>query len=58
MGTENILLVGSTDRCALKVQNAAYGLCSQGVNGVNSDVVMILHLDPTPTPGLDPLDPP
>ncbi len=45
-GTENILLVGSTDRCALKVQNAAYGLCSQGVNGVNSDVVMILHLDP------------
>jgi LCP family protein required for cell wall assembly len=46
-GTENILLVGSTDRCALKVQNAAYGLCSQGVNGVNSDVVMILHLNPT-----------
>jgi LCP family protein required for cell wall assembly len=46
-GTENILLVGSTDRCALTVQNAAYGLCSQGVNGVNSDVVMILHLNPT-----------
>jgi LCP family protein required for cell wall assembly len=45
-GTENILMVGSTDRCALKVQNAAYGLCSQGVTGVNSDVVMILHLDP------------
>lgn len=45
-GTQNILMVGSTDRCALKVQNAAYGLCSQGVNGVNSDVVMILHLDP------------
>ncbi len=45
-GTENILLVGSTDRCALTVQNAAYGLCSQGVNGINSDVVMILHLDP------------
>ena len=45
-GTENILLVGSTDRCALKVQNAAYGLCSEGVNGVNSDVVMILHLNP------------
>ncbi|MBF6557450.1 MAG: LCP family protein [Acidimicrobiales bacterium] len=45
-GTENILMVGSTDRCALSVQNAAYGLCSQGVNGVNSDVVMILHLDP------------
>jgi LCP family protein required for cell wall assembly len=46
-GTENILMVGSTDRCALAVQNAAYGLCSQGVNGVNSDVVMILHLDPS-----------
>jgi LCP family protein required for cell wall assembly len=45
-GTENILLVGSTDRCALTVQNAAYGLCSQGVDGVNSDVVMILHLNP------------
>jgi LCP family protein required for cell wall assembly len=44
-GTENILMVGSTDRCALKVQNPIYGLCSQGVNGVNSDVVMILHLD-------------
>ncbi len=29
------------------MQNAAYGLCSQGVNGVNSDVVMILHLDPS-----------
>ena len=46
-GTENILMVGSTNRCALTVQNAAYGLCSQGVNGVNSDVVMILHLDPS-----------
>ena len=45
-GTENILLVGSTDRCALTVQNAAYGLCSEGVDGVNSDVVMILHLNP------------
>lgn len=42
--TENILLVGSTSRCALKKQNPAYGLCSQGVTGVNSDVVMILHL--------------
>ncbi|HEX4245136.1 MAG TPA: LCP family protein [Acidimicrobiales bacterium] len=44
--TENILLVGSTTRCGLTQQNAAYGLCSQGVTGVNSDVVMILHLDP------------
>ncbi len=45
-GTENILMIGSTDRCALKVQSAAFGFCSQGVNGVNSDVVMILHLNP------------
>ena len=57
-GTENILMVGSTDRCALTVQNAAYGLCSQGVNGVNSDVVMILHLDPTTHTVSDPLHPP
>lgn len=46
-GTENILMVGSTDRCSLAVQNPAYGICSQGVNGVNSDVIMILHADPT-----------
>jgi|SRR5271166_1843040 len=46
-GTENILLVGSTSRCALTVQSQAYGICSQGVTGVNSDVVMILHLDPS-----------
>ncbi len=43
--SENILLVGSTTRCGLKVQNKAYGLCSEGVTGVNSDVVMILHLN-------------
>jgi LCP family protein required for cell wall assembly len=47
IGTENILMAGSTSRCALKVQNPAYGLCSQGVNGVNSDVIMILHVDST-----------
>jgi len=47
LGTENILMAGSTSRCALKVQNPAYGLCSQGVNGVNSDVIMILHVDST-----------
>jgi LCP family protein required for cell wall assembly len=44
--TQNILMVGSTTRCGLAQQNAAYGLCSQGVTGVNSDVVMILHMDP------------
>lgn len=47
LGSENILMVGSTSRCALSVQSAAYGLCSQGVNGVNSDVIMILHADPS-----------
>lgn len=46
VGTENILMVGSTSRCALAQQNPAYGLCSQGVTGVNSDVIMILHLNP------------
>jgi LCP family protein required for cell wall assembly len=45
-GAENILLVGSTTRCGLKQQNPAFGLCSEGVNGVNSDVIMILHLNP------------
>jgi LCP family protein required for cell wall assembly len=45
-GTENILMIGSTSRCALTVQNPQFGLCSQGVTGVNSDVVMILHLNP------------
>ena len=42
----NILLIGSTSRCALTVQNAAYGLCSQGVTGVNADIDMIVHLNP------------
>jgi LCP family protein required for cell wall assembly len=45
-GTVNILMVGSTSRCALKQQNPAFGLCNEGVTGVNSDVIMILHLDP------------
>jgi LCP family protein required for cell wall assembly len=43
----NILLIGSTTRCGLKTQNPAYGLCSQGVTGVNSDIDMIVHLDTT-----------
>ena len=46
LGTENILLVGSTSRCSLSVQATVYGLCAQGVTGVNSDVVMIMHLNP------------
>jgi LCP family protein required for cell wall assembly len=44
---ENILLIGSTSRCALTVQNPAYGLCSQGVTGVNSDIDMVMHLVPS-----------
>ncbi|MBO0887302.1 MAG: LCP family protein [Acidimicrobiales bacterium] len=44
-GDINILLVGSTTRCGLKHQNPAFGLCAQ-VSGVNSDVIMVLHLDP------------
>lgn len=44
-GTENIMLVGSTSRCDLKIQEPQFGLCSQGVTGVNSDVIMIMHLD-------------
>lgn len=47
VGTENILMVGSTSRCALKVQNPAYGICSPSNSGVNSDVMMILHVDQT-----------
>ncbi|NNN02655.1 MAG: LCP family protein [Acidimicrobiaceae bacterium] len=43
----NILLIGSTSRCALTVQNVAYGLCTQGVTGVNADIDMIVHLNPT-----------
>jgi len=44
--SENILLVGSTTRCGLKHQDRHYGLCALGVTGVNSDVTMIVHLDP------------
>lgn len=44
-GTENILIAGSTDRCGLKTSSPAFGSCADGVNGVNSDVIMIVHLD-------------
>ena len=44
--TENILLVGSTTRCAPgEVQSAQTGFCSQAT-GVNSDIVMVVHLNP------------
>lgn len=45
-GAENILVAGSTNRCNLKVQNAEWGFCSQGVTGVNSDVIFIIHVVP------------
>jgi len=45
-GAENILVAGSTNRCNLKVQNAEWGFCSQGVTGVNSDIIFIVHVVP------------
>jgi LCP family protein required for cell wall assembly len=45
-GAENILVAGSTNRCNLTVQNAQWGFCSQGVTGVNSDIIFIVHLVP------------
>jgi len=45
-GAENILVAGSTTRCGLQFQNAQWGFCSQGVTGVNSDIIMIVHLVP------------
>jgi LCP family protein required for cell wall assembly len=45
-GAENILIAGSTNRCNLTVQNAQWGFCSQGVTGVNSDIIIIVHIVP------------
>ncbi len=52
-GAENILLVGDNTRCGLKKYTQFYqqeqahvGSCSE-VGGGRSDVVMILHLDPS-----------
>ena len=50
---EDILLVGSTSRCAVTEQKHFGNFvqqCQQGVNGVNSDVVMILRLVPGQAP--------
>jgi len=45
--TENILLVGSTSRCALNnKQTGAFGSCAAGVNGINADVIMIIRINP------------
>jgi len=52
---ENILLVGSTDRCLVKPAKnfeAWVKECAAGVNGNNSDVVMILRLVPGRAPTL------
>ena len=44
--TENILLVGSTTRCAPGEKDSPQtGFCSQAT-GVNSDIVMVVHLNP------------
>jgi LCP family protein required for cell wall assembly len=43
-GTENILMVGSTDRCDLPKNDPLYQDCLTGHTGINSDVIMILHL--------------
>lgn len=52
---DDILLVGSTSRCAV-TSSAQAGLfqkeCAAGVNGVNSDVIMILRLVPGRPPAL------
>lgn len=44
--TEDILLIGSTDRCAVKGLANFVAQCKAGVTGINSDVVMVLRLDP------------
>lgn len=44
--SENILLIGSTDRCAASKIKQYQVQCENGVNGINSDVVLILHLVP------------
>ncbi len=54
-GTENILLVGSTSRCAVKPAKNFENFvqeCKAGVNGVNSDVIMVLRLQPGRAPML------
>jgi LCP family protein required for cell wall assembly len=48
-GIENILLVGSTSRCAIEQSSKFERFrkeCLEGINGVNSDVIMILRLNP------------
>ncbi|HVB00211.1 MAG TPA: LCP family protein [Acidimicrobiales bacterium] len=54
-GTVNILLLGSTSRCAITPAKNFENFvkqCQDNVNGVNSDVIMILRLVPNRTPVL------
>lgn len=54
-GTVNILLLGSTSRCAITPAKNFENFvqqCQNNVNGVNSDVIMILRLQPNRTPVL------
>jgi LCP family protein required for cell wall assembly len=44
-GVQTFLLIGSTSRCALAQQSQAFGLCSEGINGVNADVTLLLRED-------------
>ena len=44
-GVENILLIGSTSRCAASSIPVYSQQCANGVTGVNSDVVLVAHLD-------------
>ena len=43
---ENILLIGSTNRCAATNIPVFVKECAAGVNGINSDVVMIVRIVP------------
>ena len=46
VGVQTFLLIGSTSRCVLNgKQGSAFGLCSQGITGVNSDVILLLRAD-------------
>jgi LCP family protein required for cell wall assembly len=52
---DDILLVGSTSRCAVTSSAQLKQFqkeCAAGVNGVNSDVIMILRLQPGQPPSL------
>lgn len=48
VGEQTFLLIGSTSRCVLNgKQTSAFGSCAAGVTGVNADVILLLHANPT-----------